>query len=117
MFRHPARAVGNYSSGPAAAETLGTKSTGRCYQGDVYHVNHTERIILFTDQRSGRGFPDDEGGRVLADPAAGHLHHGGLRRGVPPQGGPVRSHRAGTQFNALKNVTKSLHVTVHETLI
>ena len=47
-----------------------------------------------SDQRSRRGVPDDEGGRVLADPAAGHLHHGGLRRGVPPQGGPVRRHRA-----------------------
>ena len=109
MFRHPARAVGNYSSGPAAAKTLGTKSMGRCYEGDVYHVNHTERIILFTDQRSGRGFPDYKGGRVLADPAAGHLHHGGLRRGLPPQGGPVRSHRAGTLFNAHTNGQKSLN--------
>ena len=28
-------AVGSYSSGPAAAGTLGTKSTGGCYRPDV----------------------------------------------------------------------------------
>ena len=28
MFSHPAWAVGNYNSGPAAAESAGTKSTG-----------------------------------------------------------------------------------------
>ena len=34
MFRHPAWAVGSYSSGPPAAETVGTKSTGGFHQGD-----------------------------------------------------------------------------------
>ena len=34
MFRHPAWAVGSYSSGPPAAETVGTKSTGDFHQGD-----------------------------------------------------------------------------------
>ena len=43
MFRHPAWAVGSYSSGPPAARTVGTKSTGRCYQRDGspcrnYHI-------------------------------------------------------------------------------
>ena len=28
MFRHPAWAVGSYSSGPPAARAVGTKSTG-----------------------------------------------------------------------------------------
>ena len=32
MFRHPAWAVGSYSSGPLAAWTIGTKSTGGCSQ-------------------------------------------------------------------------------------
>ena len=31
MFRHPAQAVGSYSSGPPAAGTVGTKSTGGFY--------------------------------------------------------------------------------------
>ena len=53
-----------------------------------------ETPSTFPDQRARRGLPDYEGGRVLADPAAGHLHDGGVCRGVPPQGGPVRSHRA-----------------------
>ena len=34
MFRHPAWAVGSYSSDPPAAGTLGTKSTGGFYQAD-----------------------------------------------------------------------------------
>ena len=34
MFRHPASAVGSYSSGPPAAETVGTKSTGGFHQRD-----------------------------------------------------------------------------------
>ena len=34
MFRHPAWAVGSYSSGPPAAGTVGTKSTGGCYHSD-----------------------------------------------------------------------------------
>ena len=32
MFRHPAWAVGSYSSGPPAANTVGTKSTGGFHQ-------------------------------------------------------------------------------------
>ena len=35
MFRHPAWAVGSYSSGPPAAVTVGSKLTGGCYRGDV----------------------------------------------------------------------------------
>ena len=35
MFRHPAWAVGSYSSGPPAAGTLRTKSPGGCYQADM----------------------------------------------------------------------------------
>ena len=34
MFRHPAWAVGSYSSGPPAANAVGTKSTGGFHQGD-----------------------------------------------------------------------------------
>ena len=34
MFRHPAWAVGSYSSGPAAARALWTKSTGGFYHSD-----------------------------------------------------------------------------------
>ena len=32
MFRYPAWAVGSYRSGPPASKTIGTKSTGGCYQ-------------------------------------------------------------------------------------
>ena len=32
MFRHPSWAVGSYSSGPPAANTIGTKSTGGFHQ-------------------------------------------------------------------------------------
>ena len=35
MFRHPASAVGSYSSGPQAAGTVGTNSTVGCYRADV----------------------------------------------------------------------------------
>ena len=34
MFRHPAWAVGSYSSGPLAAGIVGTKSTGGFYRRD-----------------------------------------------------------------------------------
>ena len=34
MFHHPVWAVGSYSSGPPAAGTVGTKSTGGFYQAD-----------------------------------------------------------------------------------
>ena len=35
MFRHPAWAVGSYSSGPVAARTLRTKSTGDVVTGQM----------------------------------------------------------------------------------
>ena len=35
MFRHPAWAVGSYSSCPLAAKTVGTKSTGGCYHQEL----------------------------------------------------------------------------------
>ena len=35
MFRHPARSVGSYRSGPTAARTIGTKSTGGFYHTEL----------------------------------------------------------------------------------
>ena len=46
MFRHPAWAVGSYSSGPATAGTVGTKSTGGCYRGDVLPCTVGYQILL-----------------------------------------------------------------------
>ena len=54
MFRHPAWAVGSYSSGPPAAETARTKSTGGFHQQDgspcklVFESSNEHKIFSFS---------------------------------------------------------------------
>ena len=46
MFRHPAWTVGSYSSGPATAGTVGTKSTGSLPSRWVtLYIHHVEEMI------------------------------------------------------------------------
>ena len=47
MFRHPAWAVGSYSSGPPAAGTVATKSTGGFYRSDVSPCKLSPRVSCF----------------------------------------------------------------------
>ena len=76
MFRHPAWAVGSYSSGPLAAKTVGTKSTGGCY--------HQELSPCSNGKRAGDNCVDWE---TLSFPAA--ASPGGPR---PPQLDTARVH-------------------------
>ena len=69
MFRHPAWAVGSYSSGPPAAKTVGTKSTGGCYRGDVSPCisGYAEMFttVLTDGEQLRRGQPNGEPGSML----------------------------------------------------
>ena len=50
MFRHPAWAAGTYSSGPPAAKTVGTNSTGGFHQRDESPCNMFKQmytILIF----------------------------------------------------------------------
>ena len=59
MLSHPAWAVGSYSSGPHAAGTVGTKSTGSFYQADVPPCSY----LLISDLHG-----------IVEDAAVLHLH-------------------------------------------
>ena len=51
MFRHPAWAVGSYSSGPSAARDVGTKSTGGFANSSVspWRVMNKDRSLFMND--------------------------------------------------------------------
>ena len=46
MFRHPAWAVGSYSSGPSAARDVGTKSTGGFANSSVSPCTYLMAYVL-----------------------------------------------------------------------
>ena len=50
IFRHPALAVGSYSSGPPAARTIRTKSTGSFHHSSVLPVPTTSKCTVTTPQ-------------------------------------------------------------------
>ena len=72
MFRHPAWAVGSYSSGPTAAGTVGTKSTGGFHQADVSPCNQPE----CGDDGEGEEEDEGDGGDHAPRPRAGAERRG-----------------------------------------
>ena len=46
MFRHPAWAVGSCSSGPLAARTVGTKSTGGCNRPELSPCTFEDDLLF-----------------------------------------------------------------------
>ena len=69
MFRYAAWAAGRDRSGPPAAETVGTKSTGGCYQQDVSPCRlEAKKALRFANVILAITFLLDDSDRFLGRP-------------------------------------------------
>ena len=90
MFVYPTWAVGSYRSGPTVAQTVGTKSTGGCYQqyGSLCRGTDSLTFEMHGDECAGHGRVAGQEERAALLEAAGEA----VADRVHPEVGTVVPH-------------------------